>query len=281
MNHLKNSLSIPHFLRFCIAIAFAVMTPVLPAAPVEIINPSFEQPTVIQDDGFRTVPSLITGWAIELSTGTVGVWNILPGRFYNVTAPVGSQIAFIGGSDRGSGAAISQVLAATLQASTVYTLSGLVGHPLGLGASNSTLFTAELFAGSTLLASTTGVGGDGSFLPFSFRFDSTGSFLTDQPLKIRLSSNKPQVGFDNIQLDASPAAILFAINVRPNVARGGTVSGGQSYEEGSMATVRARSKRGYRFVNWTEGRRVVKTRPTFTFLVTRDRSLKANFRRNP
>ena len=69
----------------------------------------------------------------------------------------------------------------------------------------------------------------------------------------------------------------FNINATPNPASGGTVSGAGSYEEGFQCTLTATPNVGYAFVNWTENNQVVSTSATYSFMVTGDRTLVANF----
>ena len=58
---------------------------------------------------------------------------------------------------------------------------------------------------------------------------------------------------------------------------GGTVEGGGLYEEGSTATVTATPAEHYDFVSWTEGEEVVSTTAEYSFTVTKDIELTANF----
>ncbi|MBR4765253.1 MAG: InlB B-repeat-containing protein, partial [Clostridia bacterium] len=66
-----------------------------------------------------------------------------------------------------------------------------------------------------------------------------------------------------------------AVTVAPT--GGGTVSGDGIYENGSKATLTATPKDYYHFVNWTEDGNEVSTDATYTFTVTGDRNLVANF----
>ncbi len=65
--------------------------------------------------------------------------------------------------------------------------------------------------------------------------------------------------------------------VTASASTGGTVSGSGSYEWGSSATVTAIPNAGYIFENWTESGNVVSTSSSYTFTVTGDRTLVANF----
>lgn len=58
---------------------------------------------------------------------------------------------------------------------------------------------------------------------------------------------------------------------------GGTVSGGGTYEEGTSVTVKATPSSGYRFSRWTEDGTTVSSSSSYTFTVTKDRTLTAVF----
>ena len=60
-------------------------------------------------------------------------------------------------------------------------------------------------------------------------------------------------------------------------AENGTVEGAGEYEEGKTATLTATANEGYEFVNWTVGEEVVSTENPYTFTVTADVALVANF----
>ena len=71
-------------------------------------------------------------------------------------------------------------------------------------------------------------------------------------------------------------AMRYQVNVYSNDDNMGSVSGGGSYEYGSQATVTATPAAGCHFVRWNNG---VETNP-YTFTVTSDVNLIANFERN-
>ena len=60
-------------------------------------------------------------------------------------------------------------------------------------------------------------------------------------------------------------------------AENGTVEGDGEYEEGTTATLTATPAEGYQFVNWTVGEEVVSTENPYTFVVSADLALVANF----
>ena len=61
-------------------------------------------------------------------------------------------------------------------------------------------------------------------------------------------------------------------------AENGTITGNAgTYEEGAEVTLTATPNRGYRFLNWTKGGDIVSTLPTYTFTITENIELVANF----
>ena len=68
---------------------------------------------------------------------------------------------------------------------------------------------------------------------------------------------------------------MISVSVSPS--DGGNVSGGGSYEPGSICTLTATPNEGYAFTHWTEDGEVVSTDATYSFTVTGDRNLVANF----
>ena len=81
----------------------------------------------------------------------------------------------------------------------------------------------------------------------------------------------------NRTLVANFSAITYTITTSSNPVEGGTVSGGGTYNVDASATVIATPAAGYRFVNWTEGGSPVSSIASYTFIVTSNRTLIANF----
>ena len=69
----------------------------------------------------------------------------------------------------------------------------------------------------------------------------------------------------------------YTITIAANPNNGGTVDGGGTYEYGQSCTVHATEANGYHFVNWTENDGQVSSSAEYTFIVTGDRDLVANF----
>ena len=73
----------------------------------------------------------------------------------------------------------------------------------------------------------------------------------------------------------------YTINVSANPTNGGTITGQGEYLEGETCTLYAMANNGYTFVNWTENGTQVSTDSNYTFTVTENRNLVANFQTQP
>ena len=71
--------------------------------------------------------------------------------------------------------------------------------------------------------------------------------------------------------------VEYTVTATVNPAETGTVAGAGKYEEGKTATLTATANEGYEFVNWTVGEEVVSTENPYTFTITADIALVANF----
>jgi len=69
----------------------------------------------------------------------------------------------------------------------------------------------------------------------------------------------------------------YTVTLSSNPTAGGTTSGEGTYNAGSSVTVIATPNSGYTFTNWTENGVEVSTDLSYTFIITGDRDLVANF----
>ena len=67
------------------------------------------------------------------------------------------------------------------------------------------------------------------------------------------------------------------ITATANPANGGSVTGGGTYDYGQTCTVTASPSTGYNFVNWTENGTQVSSSTSYSFTVTSNRTIVANF----
>ncbi len=69
----------------------------------------------------------------------------------------------------------------------------------------------------------------------------------------------------------------FTVTTSSSPTAGGSTNGGGTYASGSNVTVTATPNQGYSFVNWTENGTVVSSSPDYSFTLSSDRNLVANF----
>lgn len=79
---------------------------------------------------------------------------------------------------------------------------------------------------------------------------------------------------------SAQAPNTYTISVSSNPSNGGTLTGGGAYQQGQSCTVSATANTGYTFVNWTENGNQISTNPSYTFMVSSNRTLAANFTYN-
>jgi hypothetical protein len=73
------------------------------------------------------------------------------------------------------------------------------------------------------------------------------------------------------------AISVYTVTLSANPAEGGTVNGSGQFNSGSSVTVTAAEKVGYTFDNWTENGIAVSINTNYTFIITGNRTLVANF----
>lgn len=74
-------------------------------------------------------------------------------------------------------------------------------------------------------------------------------------------------------------SVPCTITVSAAPSNGGSITGGGTYALGTNATVTAIPNNGYSFVNWTENGTIVGSQNPYSFTVSQNRNLVANFER--
>lgn len=69
----------------------------------------------------------------------------------------------------------------------------------------------------------------------------------------------------------------YSISTARNPVEGGTITGGGTCSLNDNAMVTATPNQGYNFLNWTENGNVISSEAAYSFTVTANRSLVANF----
>jgi hypothetical protein len=81
----------------------------------------------------------------------------------------------------------------------------------------------------------------------------------------------------NESVTANFALNSYRVSTTAFPTNAGTTIGAGTRKAGTLATVIAGDKAGFLFSNWTENGQVVSTQPVYTFVVTNDTALTANF----
>jgi uncharacterized repeat protein (TIGR02543 family) len=105
---------------------------------------------------------------------------------------------------------------------------------------------------------------------------------TDGATIVSTSSNYQFVLSANRTLVANFRAIpatQFAVSLTSTPTSGGTTNGEGAYASGTSVTITAAQNTGYTFVNWTDktSNLVVSTSPSYTFVLTQNKTFVANF----
>ena len=183
----------------------------------------------ISDAGFET-PGAAAGGTGSLSA-TAWVVSSAGGVFYpnSVTeysqpVPEGHQVGFV------NSGVINQILTATLQANSVYTLSGYIGNRSDFGFNSATV---ALFVGNSGNTSFTQLGSlvitapsAGTFATWSFDYTSPSSIPGTETGDLVISLGGPnsgsQVNYDEISLSYVPEPVNMALAMFGILAVGGT-----------------------------------------------------------
>ena len=100
---------------------------------------------------------------------------------------------------------------------------------------------------------------------------------TENGNQISTNANYTFTVSGNRTLVAQFQAQSYTISASANPTSGGSVTGGGSYNHGQSCTLTATPVSGYTFTNWTEGGSQVSTNANYTFTVSGNRTLVANF----
>ena len=142
--------------------------------------------------------------------------------------------------------------------------------------SGSSNFAVNAQAGSYVGISQNNVLKGAALVPASGSVNVPVSGITSgQPVKIVVTKPQRQPYIQDITVGGG--GTTYNITVSANPANGGNVTGGGSYNQGQSCTVTATANSGFTFTNWTENGSVVSTQANYTFTVTGNRTLVANF----
>ena len=139
----------------------------------------------------------------------------------------------------------------------------------------ATSFTVSAEAGSYVGISQNNVLKGAALVPASGTVNVPVSGVGSGQVKIVVTKPQRQPYIQDINVGGGGTS--YNITVSANPTNGGTVSGGGTYQQGQSCTVHATANNGFTFTNWTENGNVVSTQANYTFTVTGNRTLVANF----
>ncbi len=105
-------------------------------------------------------------------------------------------------------------------------------------------------------------------------FDNLPSTMKIQVPEASVSSYQVSSPWNEFDIEAGFHSTITAVS---NNTYNGNVSGGGVYNDGSMATLTATPNENCTFVNWSENGTVVSSNTQYSFVVSKDRNLVANF----
>ena len=149
-------------------------------------------------------------------------------------------------------------------------------------------FNNSTYVANTTFGSGTQIGATGWYCVFNGTEHNTGVTVTNlqsnTAYRVMVCEYTGSAGFEQYNdstVEGNPAnqtiGTYYTVGTTSNPMAGGTTSGGGSYLSGTQATVSATPNTGYNFVNWTENSNVVSASTAYTFVVTANRNLVANF----
>lgn len=255
----------------------------------EIITMLFDLtlPEVITSQVTNITQNTATGGGNVTATGGVSVTErgICWSTSHNPT--ISSSHA-----SNGLGAGSYTVQMSGLTAGTTYFVRAYAINRFGTAYGNEVSFTTTQIPSYTISVSanpTNGgtVSGGGSYQQgqsctviataangYSFNnWTENGSVVSTNPnYSFTVNNNRSLVANFSVQ-----APNTYTINASPNPSNGGLVTGGGTYQQGQSCTVSAVANTGYTFLRWTENGNQVSTNANYTFTVTSNRTLVAQF----
>jgi hypothetical protein len=100
---------------------------------------------------------------------------------------------------------------------------------------------------------------------------------TKEGLVVSTNSSISFTVTENVAYEAHFFRPCYVISATANLVEGGTITGGGTYNFGQSCTLTATANEGYTFLGWTEDGNTVSMEASYSFTVTGDRTLVANF----
>lgn len=228
---------------------------------------------------FTTIPQVTLSALPEIGGITAGAGTFAQGSAATVTATPNAGYVFISWTDNG--------VIASKSSSYQFTMAGnrmLVANftKVNIGSFAVVLSSSPVAGGTTAGAGSYNAGSTVTVtatpaIGYTFmNWTDNGAAVSNSPsYHFILAGNRTLVA--NFKI--IPAS-QFAVVLSSNPAEGGTTTGSGAYAAGTSVTVTATKNNGYSFTSWTENGTVVSNSPSYTFPLSANRTLVANFALN-
>jgi hypothetical protein len=218
--------------------------------------------------------SLLDTTASPVGSGTTtGDGSFAPGSEVTVNATANAGYRFVNWTDNGQ--VVSNAASYTFAIDVNHSL--VANFTLDVPQRTITTSAAPLAGGST---SGGGIVDDGSSVTVVATPNAGYTFTewTDGGTPVSASASYTFTAAADRALVANFSAVpTYTVTSSAAPAAGGTTSGDGSYSSGASATVTATANAGYVFTNWTVNGTQASTAPSYTFTVTVNKTLVANF----
>ncbi len=225
---------------------------------------------------FTSIPQVSLSSLPAASGTTTGAGTFAQGSTASVTATPASGFVFTNWTDNGTIASTSpsyqftmagnRALVANFTAVAIGKVAlNLSSNPVPGGTVGG---QGQYATGSTVIATATPNAGY-SFINWT---DNGTIVSTSSSYQFVLAANRTLVANFSII-----AASQFAVVLSSNPAAGGSTNGSGSFAANTSVTVTASPNIGYTFVNWTDNGTIASTSSSYTFPLTANRTLVANF----
>ena len=142
------------------------------------------------------------------------------------------------------------------------------GTTLSWSQSQSSMGRWHIDGNGIYLTSSGGMGGNGNYYLY---FDTNSN-------SFKLSTSVHNNITFYVEGDCPTSEFIITATAEP--AEGGSIEGAGTFAQGEICTLTATAAEGYTFINWTENGEEVATETTYSFEVSADRELVANFEEN-
>ena len=207
-----------------------------------------------------TYTATITTGAKDLSGNALAnnyVWNFTTGAAAVVTPPT---VTLTDPVNAAIGVPLNKQVAATFSKS--------------MDASTITTATFTLMQGTTFVSGTVSyAGATATYVPSNNLTQNTTYTATITTGAKDLAGNSLASNY----VWSFKTLIPYTITLSSNPIAGGTTSGAGTFNSGSSVTITATANNGYTFANWTENGNIISVNASYTFTLSSNRTLVANF----